>query len=299
MMGAFAAVASAALWAFASTRYALAARTIGPARVNLARATTVLPLFALATLWTTGGHPLAGLGAARAGWLALSVFCAYAFGDNVFFAATQRVGVTTALAIASSYPLWAALTGALWRGERFGPGRAGGTLLCVGGVVTLIALAPQAADEHPHARSTRREARQGIALALLTSLLWAGNSVATKLGGTGVTPWQVNFVRFAMAWPVLAATSAWTRPPSGDAAAARATWRALVPVSVAEACVGSSLFVYALAHTDLAVGATLTSLAPLLSVPFALFYREERWSLPRFGGVVATVVGVVLLVAAA
>jgi drug/metabolite transporter (DMT)-like permease len=299
MGGALAAMASAALWAFASTRYALASRLLGSARVNLTRATTVLPVFMLATLLSTRGHPFADVTTARAGWLLLSVLCAYAFADNIFFAAARRVGITTALAIASSYPLWAAVAGVLWRGERFGPLRGGGTLLCVGGIVALIVLAPQAADEHEHARSTEREAREGIVLALLTSILWAGNSVSTKLGGTGLPAWQANLVRFSCAWPILAATSALMPRPTADNAAAVSAYRALVPVSLAEACVGSSLFVYGLSHTDLAVGATLSSLAPLMSVPFALLYREERWSLPRFCAVAVTVAGVIVLVVGA
>lgn len=299
MVGALAALASAALWAFASTRYALASRAVGSARVNLTRATTVLPLFALATLVTTHGHILDGVTPTRAAWLGLSVVCAYAFADNVFFAAARRVGITTALAIASSYPLWATVAGTLWRGERFGLVRAGGTALCVGGVIALIVLAPEAADEHPHAQSTRREARQGIALALLTSVLWAGNTVSVKLGGSGLTPWHANLLRFLIAWPILAATSALTTRPTRDADEARNAYRSLIPVSIAEACIGSSLFVYGLAHTDLAVGATLSSLAPLMSVPFALFYREEKWSAPRFAAVTATVAGVIALVVAA
>ncbi len=307
MNGALAALASAALWAFASTRYALASRALGSARVNLTRATTVLPIFAVATLLSTRGHLLADVNGARAGWLLVSVFCAYAFADNVFFAAARRVGVTTALAIASSYPLWAAVAGSLWRGEPFGLLRAAGTVLCVGGVIALIVLAPKAAEladgepskkAHPHAHSSMREAQEGIALALLTSILWAGNTVATKQGGTGIAAWQANFVRFLFAWPILAATSALTARPTSDTAEARSNYRALVPVSIAEACIGSSLFVYGLAHTDLAVGATLSSLAPLMSVPFALFYREERWSAPRFAAVTATVAGVIVLVAA-
>jgi drug/metabolite transporter (DMT)-like permease len=299
MTGALAALASAALWAFASTRYALASRTIGSARTNLARACIVLPIFAVASLVTTGGHPLAAVSSTRAAWLFMSVVCAYAFADNVFFAAARRVGITTALAISSTYPLWAAVAGTLWRGERFGLLRAGGTGLCVGGVVALIVLAPEAAGEHAHAKSDSREAKEGIALALLTSVLWAGNTVATKMGGTGLDAWHTNFIRFCFAWPILAATSALTRRPSSDDAAARATYKGLVFPSLAEACIGSSLFVYALAHTDLAVGATLTSLAPLMSVPFALFYREERWSAPRFAAVAATVAGIVILVAGA
>ena len=227
---------------------------------------------------TTRGHLFAGIDGTRAAWLGLSVLCAYGFADNVFFASARRVGITTALAIASSYPLWAALVGVLWRGERFGLARAGGTLLCVGGIIALIALSPRAVEEHEHSHSTKRDAREGILLALLTSVLWAGNTVSVKMGGTGIDAWHANLIRFFIAWPILAATSALTTRPAKDDAVARAAYRGLVPVSLAEACVGSSLFVYGLAHTDLAVGATLSSLAPLLSVPFALFYREERWS---------------------
>ena len=95
--------------------------------MNLTRASTVLPVFLVATLVTTRGHLFAGIDGTRAAWLGLSVLCAYGFADNVFFAAARRVGVTTALAIASSYPLWAALAGTLWRGERFGLVRAAGT----------------------------------------------------------------------------------------------------------------------------------------------------------------------------
>jgi drug/metabolite transporter (DMT)-like permease len=259
-------------------------------------------------LLTTHGHIGAGVTTARAAWLGLSVICAYAFADNVFFAAARRVGITTALAIASSYPLWAAVAGALWHGERFGPLRAAGTLLCVGGVIALIALAPQAAElakgeptkkAHPNAHSTLREAREGILLSLLTSVLWAGNTVSVKLGGTGLTAWHANLLRFLIAWPILAATSALTTRPTRDDDEARTAYRALIPVSLAEACVGSSLFVYGLSHTDLAVGATLSSLAPLLSVPFALLYREERWSAPRFYAVTATVAGVIILIVGA
>jgi drug/metabolite transporter (DMT)-like permease len=299
MIGALAAVASAALWAFASTRYAQASRAVGSARVNLTRASTVLPIFAVATLVTTRGHVLAGIDGTRAAWLGVSVLCAYGFADNVFFAAARRVGITTALAIASSYPLWAAVVGVVWRGEKFGLVRTGGTLLCVGGIIALIVMSPRAVEEHEHAHSTRREAREGIALALLTSVLWAGNTVSVKLGGSGITAWHANLIRFLIAWPILAATSALTTRPSKDDAVARRAYRSLVPVSLAEACVGSSLFVYGLAHTDLAVGATLSSLAPLMSVPFALLYREERWSLPRFTAVTATVAGVVILIVGA
>src|SRR5262249_6439995 len=78
-----------------------------------------------------------------------------------------------------------------------------------------------------------------------------------------------------------------TRPTGG--------WRSLLPAILCDALCGSIFYVYGLAHTDLAIGATLSSLAPLVSVPFAILLREERWSAARFVAVLTTVVGIAVL----
>jgi drug/metabolite transporter (DMT)-like permease len=299
MTGALAALISSAIWAWASTRYALHSRAIGSARVNFTRASTVMPVFFVITAVLTRGKIFGGADVTHALWLGLSVICAYAFADNIFFAAARRVGVTTAMAIASTYPLWATLAGALWRHERLGLAHAAGALLCVGGVIALILLAPRAAHEVPHAGSDAEASRTGIVFAVITSVLWAGNSVATHIGGLGLITVQANLIRFFFAWPILAVTSLIVPRPTRDPAEARHAYLALVPVSLLEAGLGSSLFVYGLAHSDLAVGATLSSLAPLMSVPFALLYGEERWSPSRFVAVMVTVAGVIVLVTAA
>ena len=67
---------------------------------------------------------------ARAAGSGSSVLCAYGFADNVFFASARRVGITTALAIASSYPLWAALVGVVWRRRALRPRRARSARCC-------------------------------------------------------------------------------------------------------------------------------------------------------------------------
>src|SRR5258706_8452116 len=116
-LGALAALGSAGLWAFASARYAQASRTLGSPRVNLVRALIVLPLFLGATLLVDGTAVLRGVSLGHATWLLGSVLCSYALADSLFFAAARRIGISTALAIASSYPLWAAALGVAGRGR--------------------------------------------------------------------------------------------------------------------------------------------------------------------------------------
>lgn len=290
-LGALAALGSSCTWAYASTRYAQASRDVGSFRVNLARASVVLPIYAAIVLFSRGAHALDGVTAPRASWLVVSVLCSYGAADALFFTAARRLGISTALSIASVYPLWAATAGALVRGEPFGLARAAGTLLCVGGVVALVRLHVTRGD------ADRKGDALGVLLALVTSFLWAGNSFSIKeASSTGaIDVWQVNVVRYAIALTLLAAIVAGSRTPPPLPRPARG-WPALLPAILADALLGSTIYVYGLAHTDLAIGATLSSLAPLVSVPFAIWLGEERWSAARFAAITATVGGVAILV---
>jgi drug/metabolite transporter (DMT)-like permease len=293
LWGALAAFGSSCTWAYASTRYALASKDVGSARVNLARAVTVTPIYLVAVALTSGAHALEGVTLRGVGWLLVSVLCSYGFADNLFFAASRRLGVSTALSIASTYPLWAALVGVVVSHERFGPLRAVGTLACVGGVIALVRLSPTARDEagRPH-----RDAL-GVTLAFLTSILWAGNSVSIKHGAAGLSVWQANAIRYGMALVILSMQVAWSRnaPPANTPTGG---WTRLVPAIIADAVFGSVFYVYGLSHTDLAIGATLSSQAPLIAVPFAIVLGAERWNPARFAAVTATVTGIVLLLLA-
>ena len=290
LLGSLAALGSSFTWAFASVRYAQASRKIGSARVNLARATIVAPTYLVLVLalhgWVLPPGPLSG----QYAWLLLSVFCSYGFADALFFSAARRVGVPTALSIASTYPLWAVMVGVVFRAEPLSAQRIAGIVLCVGGVIALIRLAPRSGEAQ-----TSNFAAGGVALAGLTSVFWAGNSIAVKFGSSGLDPVQVNALRYTFALIVLGAAVGATKP----AAAEQVDWRLLVPAIVADGLLGSSLFVYGLNHSDLAIGATLTSLAPLISVPIAIFVGEERWNLARLSAVVLTVAGAIVLVTAA
>jgi drug/metabolite transporter (DMT)-like permease len=67
---------------------------------------------------------------------------------------------------------------------------------------------------------------------------------------------------------------------------------------LADTGVGSVAFTYGITHTDLALGATLSSLSPLVALPIAAALGSERVTLGKIVAVSITVGGVVLLVAA-
>ena len=253
------------------------------------RAFTAFPVFVLLYAAFGTGPVLSRLDFTRTTFLVVSVVSSYGGADTLFLTAARRIGVSTALSIASVYPLWAALWGVVMDGEPVGPVRAVGILCAVAGVTWLVRLSGGS-----DSASEPRDAR-GLGLALLTSLLWAANSVGVKQGATDLDPLGVTAFRFFVGLVLLApqlalpGVRALPRAPTGG-------WLPVAPALVADAILGSLAYVYGLSHTDLAVGATLSSLAPLVSVPFAIALGEERWNGVRFAAIVLTVSGVALLV---
>jgi drug/metabolite transporter, DME family len=310
-LGAFAAFTASVTWAFASARYAQMSERAGPVRVNLLRALTAAALWQGALAVSEGPLALARVDAPHALLLAGSIVCSYAIGDSVFYAAATRAGLSVALAIATVYPLWAALYGALFRGEPFGALRVCGLLACVAGIAALLV------QTHRQRVVPAKGALLGIALALLTSLFWAGNAVFLKLGAQGLSLYQTNAVRFSFGALLLMAqlplklhsprVEVPAKPPGQRQVAVRnepermGMWqlarRLWLPL-LADTGVGSVAFAYGITHTDLALGATLSSLSPLVALPIAAALGSERVTLGKVLAVSVTVGGVVLLVAA-
>ena len=54
-------------------------------------------------------------------------------------------------------------------------------------------------------------------------------------------------------------------------------------------------FLYGLSHSSLVLGVTLSSLAPVLSVPIAIALRVERFSIKRTLAIIVVAVGLALL----
>lgn len=294
-LGALAALVTSVTWAFASARYAEAARSAGGVRVNLVRACVASLLWGGAFLLIEGPAALGAVSTTQTLLLAASIACSYGIGDNVFFVASRSIGVSSALAIATTYPLWAALFGVLFRGEPFGPSRALGLLCCLGGVAGL--LVQSRAPEATQAAGARRTAWLGVALALLTSWFWAGNAVCLKLGGEGLSLYLVNALRFSLGMLLLAVQLPFQRAREGEPASslpklAYALWLPLL----ADTGLGSVCYTYGIVHSDLALGATLSSLSPLVSLPIGALSGTERVTPAKVLAVTVTVAGVILLV---
>lgn len=259
--------------------------------VNFLRAGLSFPLFLLAAL-ATDPASLGLVTPGRAGWLVLSVTGSYVVGDALFLASARLLGVPVALAIASTYPLWSAFAGWAFLGQRVAPAGLAGVALVVAGVVTVVRR--RAGDEPGRAGPGHAT---GVAFAAATSLFWALNTFAIARGGAGIPVASVNTFRMGFAVALIPLGRLLLRgretPLLVPAREVRRSW----PYFVLESVGGTALFVVGLTHSPLAVAAALTSLAPVLSVPFAVFIGRERLGARVVAGIAVVTAGIVLLVA--
>ncbi len=299
-LGPLCAIGSSFTWAFATAIYTQTAGRLGALKTNLLRSLIVFPLFALCAGIFTGWQGFLAVAPWQLGWLMLSTLCSYALGDTVFYMAALRLGPPTALSIAAIYPLWSMLAGTLTLGEKPSAARILGTLLCISGVVWLVLQ--QREKQQPS--EIRRKWISGLALGLLTSFFWAGNTYALRRGAVGESFLVVNALRYLLAILVLGGLQQFARltkrrsaPSRVDSAPADTSIPPRFVLTVVfEAFFGSSIFVYAISHTDLSVAAPLCSLAPLFAVPIGLYLGTDRLHPRRLMAIVVTVCGVILLV---
>jgi drug/metabolite transporter (DMT)-like permease len=214
------------------------------------------------------------------------------------------LGVPGALAIASSYPLWSTAGAAWWRGDPVSFGQFIGVLLTCVGIIIVVLRAPR------FTRSSTVDVDSGFSvvpsiirrggktfsfvLALLTSLMWSINSMAVSELGSRLSPEVSNVLRMGFA---LIITSVCGRIflPRASIVLDRKTFTKNIALFVYEAFIGSYLFIIALARSPIAIGVTLSALAPVLAVPVAWISKTERPSLMRTLGVCLVVAGVILL----
>jgi drug/metabolite transporter (DMT)-like permease len=233
------------------------------------------------------------------GWLAISILASYGLGDVFFMWSARSLGVPAALAIGSTYPILTASLGAWTQGEGLANRQLMGLVVTVCGVIGVILsrAVPQAGltEEASAPRSYLDRRSTGVLLAFGAMLSWTFNSIGTSQGTKHLHPMIGNSIRMLFALGTTAGFGRVLAPGNG----LTLPWKVMkksLPVMVFEAFGGSAFFAYGLSRSPLAVGSTLSSLAPVLSVPLAWFLGMERFSLLRTLGVCIVVLGLWLLV---
>jgi drug/metabolite transporter (DMT)-like permease len=281
---------SSVTWAIGSTVYSRLSKQYSAFSVNFARGLIALPLFILAAFVVSGGwsEGITNYQLVRAshwGWFTLSMIASYGMGDVLFLWSTRSLGVPGSLAIASCYPIWTLLIGYFFFDEKVSLLQGFGLVMTILGVIIVVLNGPKT-DQ-----ATQRFSWVGLFLAVATSVAWATNSFATSRGGVDLSPPVGNTIRMIMAL-ILSATFGRIFAAKSPILLPKRQFYQSLWVFVLEAFGGSYFYIYGLSHSPLALGSTLASLAPVISVPVALVLGLEKFSIFRTLGVILAVLGI-------
>jgi DME family drug/metabolite transporter len=286
-LGALCALGAALAWSITS----LLARSLmphyGSVTINAVRSGIAGALLILCVAATDGPGALV----AMSGWtfvlLAISIVAAIGIGDTVFFESTRAIGLGRAMTIATTYPVGAALLAAGLYGERITTAVAVGTLLTLGGVALIVSVRVDGAA---------RPARLwfGVGAAVLASVAWAVSTVMMKTPLGEIEPLTAQAIRLPLASALLWLTPWAWRSGAALRQAGRGPLLRIGVLSVITA-VSSVLFVASLKYAGVAVGAVLSSTAPLFALALGVIFLGERASPWTVLGALVAVTGIVVL----
>lgn len=290
-LGSILAASSALTWAIGVSTYSSLEKKANPFAINFSRTALGVASFGIASFFW--GH-LSSIPFENVLWLSASVIGSYTLGDSIFLVATRSIGVTSALAIASCFPFWAALAGAIWLDQQMTLVKLAGLALVVLGTVNVILSGRSSlsgATAAPVRTTTRGQRFGGVLLAVVASMCWAFNSFCAAKGSPGISMWDANFVRMCSGFVcngLIVATFRLRPLPLRDL-------RQNAPVFFLETFGGSAVYVLALSMIPLGIAATLASLTPLFSMPIAIAQGRERFSAQKLFGIIFALAGLTFL----
>jgi drug/metabolite transporter (DMT)-like permease len=295
--GPLCAFASSVTWALGSNGYAYLTKRYSAFSVNLTRTFFALPLFIILTFALSGGWDawvasFEEIKMNHVGWLALSMFASYGFGDALFYWSAQYLPISSALAIASCYPLWTTLIGKIFLDEQLPIYKYLGVVLTVVGLIVVILNG----KEKNTVTTSKKHSTWGALLAFGASVMWMLNSFSVAQGTRGINVLTGNVVRMSIGMIFCTVLTFFYSKNEGRKLLPTKEVKAWSWLFFLEGFGGSLLFTYGLSHSPLAVGTALAALAPVIAPPVAWVMGYEKPSLWRTLGVVLVVLGVLLLV---
>ncbi len=284
-MGELAALASSALWAFASILWTGLGRRTAPAPLNLIKT-------ALATLILAALMPLLGAGFDASpmdlALLAASGLVGLSLGDTAYFHALQRIGPRRTLLLWTLTPFATALIAWPALGEPLTFRLLAAMAVTVGGVLVVVA-------DRSEGSPIRGAAWVGVGFALLAVAGQSASNIIVKLAGEDIGALSSSVLRLAAgtaglglqlgALGRLAEVAGPFREPKGTSTVLVATLTGTV--------LGIWTSVYGVLHaSQVAVASTLSSLSPVFVLPFTWWLMGERFGRRAVLGAVIAVAGV-------
>ena len=291
LLGVGVGILGAALYGISVVIYKSQSEQITALSISALKMWIALPIMSLLIVLSIGASPLS-LSYDTICLLSLSVILGGVIGDTIYLISQERIGVSYAFPISTSYPILTYFFTVFFLSEPPLLVRFFGVIIAVIGVI-LISREQQ--NEPNITGDISKADLLGIFLAIMTSILYAAGSTILQIGVQDIDPITGNFVRvlvgsFAFVPLVSVAIQGGMSLP---------TKHAMKIVGIAGFFgmgIGSLLYVASVKYAGATVMSVISSTAPLFAVPISVFYLKERLTKKAVLGITLTLVGIILVV---
>lgn len=291
-LGEIAALATAVCWTLNAMAFEAAGKRVGSLSVNYIRFFVAFPLLTVTAFFTRGSaFPTDATGTA---WLYLSIsgLIGFVLGDIFLFQAFVEIGSRITLLIKSMGPPLTALAGFLIMGENISP------LGLFGMFITMCGIALVILSRNPQENKLKlNRPLRGIIFALLGAVGQAMGLIFSKLGMGGYNPLAATQIRISAAFisftVLITLRKKW--PEIKEAWKDRTAIGNIALGAILGPFIGVTLSLVALQHAPAGIVSSLTSMSPILIIPFSIGIFKEKVLPKEILGALISIIGVIIL----
>jgi len=291
-VGEIAALATTLCWAISATSFEIAGKKVGSLSVNYIRLVIGFILISIYTYFTRGMFFPIDATSSNWIWLSISGLIGFFIGDLFLFQAYLEIGSRISMLIMASSPPITAILGFLIMNEKIS------LISVVGMAITITGIAMVVLSKNPDEKKVEvNYSKKGIAYACLGSLGQAVGLIFSKIGMGDYSPFAATqiriiagFISFTILFLVL---NKWS-----DLKLALKEKKAMIGITIGSLFgpfIGVSLALVSLKYTSAGISATITSIVPVVIIPFSVYVFKEKVAPKEILGAIVSVLGVILL----
>lgn len=291
ILGSIVGLTGAALYGLSVVVYRSQSKEIRPVAISAIKMWVALPFMTIMTLLLPG-LDAAFLPMTTILLLATSVIFGAVIGDTVYLWSQERIGVSNAFPIAMSFPIITFFMTVGFLGEPLILSRLAGAIIAVIGVILISNEQNRKQNE---GETPKKLDMLGLFGAVVTALLYATGTTILQVGIEGVDPIAGNLIRMTVGSIAFIPMVAVARLGGLSIPTRRATTRVII-AGFFGMSIGSLFYVTAVAMVGAAIMSVIASTAPLFAIPVSVLVLKEKVTSLAGVGILAIIVGVILVV---
>ena len=271
LIGELAALGGALTWAVSSVLLTRINRKVHVMAIGAVRCLSSTLFFWLLLPLSGGLEAFAGIQWHMILGLAASVLIVLGLGDSIFFLATKRIGVSRAMPISMTFPLFTLVLASIFLDEHISVVIGGGGALILCGVY-LLSSGPRAAP----ATSPKNVDALGVGFALFAALCWAAGTVILTPFTHDLSAVAANCIR----QPAAAVLFLVAMPKPAAFRDLKALTAKEVVTLIGGGLIGSGLgallYLWSLRYAGASITSVLAAASPVFSTPLSILLLGEK-----------------------